>query len=61
MEFQNISLRDLSNGNVATNSITPDTNGTHDYVTLEFELSTLLPVNEGKDINLVFRINGGHD
>ena len=61
MEFQNISLRDLSNGIVATNSITPDKNGTHDYFTREFELSALLSANEGKDINLVFRINGGHD
>lgn len=61
MEFQTIKLSDLSNGIVATNSITPDTNGAHDYVILEFELSTLLPVNEGKDINLVFRINGSEN
>ena len=58
MEFQNISLRDLSNGIVATNSITPDTNGTHDYFTREFDLSNLLSANEGESINLVFRING---
>jgi len=61
MEFQNISLRDLSNGIVATNSITPDTNGTHDYFTREFELSALLSANEGKEINLVFRINGSEN
>lgn len=61
MEFQNISLRDLSNGIVATNSITPDTNGTHDYFTREFELSALLSAYQGKEINLVFRINGSEN
>tara|TARA_Y100001970_G_scaffold289208_1_gene418808 strand:+ start:8665 stop:10719 length:2055 start_codon:yes stop_codon:yes gene_type:complete len=58
MEFQTIKLSDLSNGIVATNSITPDTNGTHDYITREFDLSTLLNTHKGEEINLVFRITG---
>jgi hypothetical protein len=61
MEFQTIKLSDLSNGIVATNSITPDTNGAHDYFTHEFELSTLLNTHNGEEINLVFRINGSEN
>ncbi len=61
MEFQTIKLSDLSNGIVATNLITPDKNGTHDYFTHEFELNNLLSANEGKEINLVFRITGSEN
>lgn len=58
--FGEISLRDLSNGIVATNSITPDTNGTHDYITREINMNNN-SLTQGGDINLVFSIIGSEN
>ena len=60
IKFGEISLRDLSNGIVATNSITPDTNGTHDYVTREIDMNNN-SLTQGGEINLVFRIIGSEN
>ena len=58
--FGTISMRDLSNGGFATNAITSDTNGTHDYITREIDMNNN-SLTQGGEINLVFRINGSEN